>query len=291
MALDPEYLMALDRAEIVQEWTWKDAAIYALGLGYGDDPMDKGQLSFLDRAQNMQAMPAMVNVLGYDGAWLRDEKTGVDYLKVVHGEQGMRMHRPLPVEGRIRARTRIVDLVDKGPGKGALIVTQRDIFDDITGDALASVNHNIFCRGAGGFGGNTEQKNPMPGGIPDRAPDGTVEIATPAQLALIYRLSGDLNPLHADPDVARKAGFERPILHGLSTFGIACRGLMTALCGDDGARVIAQSGRFSAPVYPGEALAIDYWNEAPGHVAFEVRTPGRDAAVFKSGHFEYSTES
>ena len=290
MPLNPDYLMSLDRDEVVQEWSWKDAAIYALGLGYGDDPLDKRQLRFLDRAQQMQAMPAMVNVLGYDGAWLRDEKTGVDYLKVVHGEQAMRMHGPLPVEGRIRAKTRIVELVDKGPGKGALIVTEREISDAETGEPIASVNHNVFCRGAGGFDGSGRQSVTMER-PPERAPDGTVSVSTPPQLALIYRLSGDLNPLHSDPTVARKAGFERPILHGLSTFGIACRGMMDALCDADGSRVKGLAGRFSAPVYPGETLSIDYWTESPGKAAFEMRVPEREATVLGSGRFDYMMEA
>lgn len=290
MPLDPDYLMALDRAEIVQEWTWKDSAIYALGLGYGDDPLDKAQLRFLDAAQQMQAVPAMVNVLGYDGAWLRDEKTGVDYLKVVHGEQAMRMHTSLPVEGRIRAKTRITELVDKGPGKGALIVTERRIHDAETGTPIATINHNIFCRGAGGFGGSPEQSETL-AVKPQRAPDGSLDIDTPPQLALIYRLSGDLNPLHADPDVARNAGFDKPILHGLSTFGIACRGLMAALCGAQGACVQGLAGRFSAPVFPGETLKIDYWQNTPGQAAFEVRVRDRDATVLKNGRFDYSTEA
>jgi len=290
MPLDPDYLLALDRDEIVQDWTWTEAAIYALGLGYGDDPLDKAQLRFLDAAQQMQAVPAMVNVLGYDGAWLRDERTGVDYLKVVHGEQAMRMHSPLPVEGRIRARTRITELVDKGPGKGALIVTERQIEDAATGTPIATVNHTIFCRGAGGFGGSPEQSETL-AAPPPRAPDGAIDIDTPPQLALIYRLSGDLNPLHADPDVARKAGFDRPILHGLSTFGIACRGLMAALCGGHGARVQGMAGRFSAPVFPGETLGIEYWHTTPGQTAFEVRVRDRDATVLGSGRFDYSTEA
>jgi acyl dehydratase len=291
MPLNPDYLLTLDRDEIVQAWTWKDAAIYALGLGYGDDPLDRRQLRFLDKAQQMQAMPAMVNVLGYDGAWLRDEEnTGVNYLKVVHGEQAMRLHSPLPVEGRIRARTRITELVDKGPGKGALIVTERQIYHAETGTPIATINHNIFCRGAGGFGGSPTQSKTL-SGPPDRAPDGSLDIRTPPQLALIYRLSGDLNPLHADPDVAQKAGFERPILHGLSTFGIACRGLMATHCGADGTRVKYMAGRFSAPVFPGETLSIDYWTERPGRIAFELRVRDRDAIILENGQFDYSTET
>jgi acyl dehydratase len=287
MPLNPNYLFALDRPEVTQSWTWRDAAIYALGLGYGDEPTDKGQLRFLDRGQDMAAHPGMVNVLGYDGEWLRDEKTGVDYLKVVHGEQEMELHASLPLEGSVRAKTRVEELIDKGAGKGALIVTARELTDADTGERLATVRHTIFCRGAGGFGGQVEASRP-PYPVPDETPDGSLEIATPRQLALIYRLSGDLNPLHSDPDVAQKAGFERPILHGLSTFGIACRGLMAALAGSDPGRVRGLAGRFSAPVYPGDTIALDWWIEAPGRAAFTARVG--DRAVLKNGRFDYAPE-
>lgn len=287
MPLDPDYLLALERDTIVHSWNWRDAAIYALGLGYGDDPLDKGQLRFLDQGQSGQLMPAMVNVLGYDGAWLRDPKTGVDYLKVVHGEQDMEIHAPLPIEGTVRSQTRITHLADKGEGKGGLIVMERKLCDADTDDLLATIRHTIFCRGAGGFGGKaTAPSRTAP--IPQRDPDGTVDIDTPAQLALIYRLSGDLNPLHADPGIARKAGFERPILHGLATFGIACRALMAALCDNEAARVKGLAGRFSAPVFPGESLAIDFWNEAPGLALCRVRVPARNVTVLDNARFEYA---
>lgn len=287
MALDPEYLRTLDRPEIVHDWDWREAAIYSLGLGYGQDPLDKRQLRFLDHGQDMAAHPAMVNVLGYDGGWLRDERTGVDYLKVVHGEQEMVIHAPLPLEGTVRAKTRVEDLIDKGEGKGALIVTSRELADSTSGKLLATVRHTIFCRGAGGFGGSSEpSRQPHP--VPDRNPDGSVDIATPPQLALIYRLSGDLNPLHSDPEIARSAGFERPILHGLSTFGIACRALMGTLADNDPARVKGLSGRFSAPVFPGDTVTFDWWNTGTaGCAAFTARV--EDRPVLKNGRFEYMT--
>lgn len=286
MALDPDYLGALDRPEIVHHWDWREAAIYSLGLGYGQDPLDKRQLYFLDRGQDMVVHPAMVNVLGYDGAWLRDERTGVDYLKVVHGEQEMEIHAPLPLEGAVSAKTRVDEIIDKGEGKGALIVTSRDLTDSNSGKLLATVRHTIFCRGAGGFGGSGDAtRQPHP--VPDRNPDGSMDIVTPPQLALIYRLSGDLNPLHSDPEVARRAGFERPILHGLSTFGIACRALMGALANDDPARVKALGGRFSAPVFPGDTITFDWWVEDAGRAAFNARVG--DRPVLKNGRFEYVT--
>ena len=284
MPLDPAYLGALDLAEVTQTWSWRDAAIYALGLGYGDDPTDKGQLVFLDAGQGIQAMPAMVNVLCYDGAWLRDPATGIDYLKVVHGEQEMELFAPLPPEGTLTGRTVIEEIVDKGAGKGALLVTARELYDGAT--HVATVRHTVFCRGAGGFGGAPDAKRAA-AEVPDRAPDGVVEIETPRQLALVYRLSGDLNPLHSDPDVARRAGFERPILHGLSTFGIACRALMAELAGNEPARVKRLGARFSAPVFPGDTIAFHFWRTGEGTAAFVARVEARGADVLKNGVFTY----
>lgn len=287
MPLNPEYLFGLEREEVLHSWIWRDAAIYALGLGYGDDPLDKGQLRFLDQGQSPQAMPAMVNVLGYDGAWLHDPATGVDYVKVVHGEQDMKIHAPLPTEGTVKSRTRITNLADKGPGKGALVLMERILQDAASEAKLATIRHTIFCRGAGGFGGDSALPSRC-APIPERDPDGSVEIATLAQLGLIYRLSGDLNPLHSDPDVARKAGFDRPILHGLSTFGIACRALLAELCDNEAARVKGLAGRFSAPVYPGETLAVDFWNDVPGVALCRVRVPARDEVVLTNARFDYA---
>lgn len=286
MPLNPDYLMALERDEVLHTWDWRDAAIYALGLGYGDDPTDKGQLSFVDEAQSLQTMPAIVNVLAYDGEWLHDPKTGIDYLKIVHGEQDMEIHKPLPVTGSVRANTRITHLADKGLGKGALIVMERVLHDVQDGTPMATVRQTVFCREAGGFNGESAAPSrTLP--LPERSPDGTIEIATPPQLALIYRLSGDLNPLHADPEVAQQAGFKRPILHGLSTFGIACRALIQTLCDNDASRVKGLAGRFSAPVYPGEVLAIDFWHTAPGQALCRVRVPQRDSVVLTNARFDY----
>ncbi|WBU56227.1 MaoC family dehydratase [Paracoccus sediminicola] len=286
MALNAVYLASLKRPEIIQKWTAKDAALYALGLGYGDDPTDSEQLRFLDRTKGMDVMPAMANVLCYDGSWLRDPEAGIDYSRVVHGEQEMVLHAPLPLESSATGKTVIEELIDKGEGRGALIVTARELKDARTGQMLATIRHTIFCRGAGGFGGSAGRERSVQV-IPDGDPDGSVEIKTQNQLALIYRLSGDFNPLHSDPEVARKVGYDRPILHGLSTFGIACRALMRELAGNDPLRVRLIRARFSAPVYPGEAIVFDYWRLEPGSAAFSARVPARDASVLANGRFEY----
>src|SRR5262249_45792425 len=156
-------------------------------------------------------------VLAYPGFWLKRPDTGVDWVKVVHGEQGLVIHRPLPVEGRLVGRSRVTQIIDKGPGKGALILSERTV-SAAGGTPLATLTSTTFARGDGGFGG-PPGAGPVPHPLPERAPDASHELATLPQSALIYRLSGDLNPLHASPQVAKAAGFPRPILHGLSTFG------------------------------------------------------------------------
>ncbi|MFC4170660.1 MaoC/PaaZ C-terminal domain-containing protein [Microvirga sp. GCM10011540] len=286
MAIDPDKLLALRFPEIRQTYGWRDSIVYALGTGFGQDPTDERQLRFVDETR-LKAVPTMANVLAYPGFWMRDLDTGIDWVKVVHGEHAMRLHRPLPAQGEVVGRTRIVDLVDKGPGKGALVYAERIVTDAATGEKLATLLQTVFCRGDGGFGGKSEAlRTPHP--VPDRSPDASIDMPTHPQMALIYRLSGDLNPLHANPAIARKAGYDRPILHGLATYGVAGHGLMAALCDYEPERFLAIEGRFSAPVFPGETITIDIWREEPGRAAFRARVAARDAVVFNNGRFEYA---
>lgn len=286
MPIDPEKLLALQFPEIRQTYTWRDTILYALGTGFGLNPMDERQLRFVDETK-LKAAPTMANVLAYPGFWMRDLDTGIDWVKVVHGEQAMRLHGRLPPEGEVVGKTRILDLVDKGPGKGALVYAERVITNAATGEKLATLVQTVFCRGDGGFGGKSEAlRTPHP--IPDRYPDISIEMPTHPQMALIYRLSGDLNPLHSDPGIARKAGYDRPILHGLATYGVTGHGLMAALCDYEPERVLAVEGRFSAPVFPGETITLDIWREEPGRAAFRARIAARDAMVFNNGRFEYA---
>ncbi len=285
MPLDPDQLYALSFPEIRQRYSWRDSVVYALGLGFGLDPLDENQLRFVDETR-LLAVPTMANVLAYPGFWARDLDTGIDWVKVLHGEQAMVLHRPLAPEGEIVGRTRIVDIVDKGPGKGALVCAEREIRDAQSGEPLATLLQTAFCRGDGGFGGKTTgSRQPHP--TPERAPDVALDLPTHPQLALIYRLSGDLNPLHADPVIAKKAGYERPILHGLATYGVAGHALMKALCGYDPARFRSIDARFSAPVFPGETITTEIWREAEGQAAFRCRVVARDTTVIANGRFTY----
>jgi acyl dehydratase len=227
-------------------------------------------------------------VLGFPGSWMADPATGIDFPKIVHGEELLVMHRALAPAGTIVAKHRIVRIVDKGVGRGATITYDKDLFDKATGEPLATVTHTTFARGDGGFSTNDgmhDQAPPAPMATPTREPDLRCEIATLPQQALMYRLCADRNPLHSQPAVARAAGFERPILHGLCTYGMAARAVLAQCCEHDPRRLKRLFARFSAPVYPGETLQFDMFREA-GVVLFQARVKERDRVVLDCGRAE-----
>ena len=259
--------------DIEHTYTARDTMLYALGLGFGEDPMDENELTYVYEV-GIQAAPSMAVILGYPGFWLKDPKTGIDWKKVLHGEQWLDIYKPLPVAGKVIGRTRIDQISDKGADKGAVMYLSRDIIDAASGEALAKVTMSTFCRGDGGFGGDN-LAGPTPAQLPDRAPDHVCDLTTLPRQALIYRLSGDYNPLHADPKVARAAGFDRPILHGLATYGLAGRAILRALCDYDAARLSGLDVRFSAPVYPGETVRFEIWQQG-NEARFRATVPERD---------------
>lgn len=263
----------------------RDTMLYALGLGLGGTEDRPGDLRFVYE-DGLEVLPTFAGVLGYPGFWLKDPATGIDWTKVLNGEQGLILHRPLAPAGRVVGRTRIEEIVDKGPGKGALIYTIRDIFDADSDELIATVTNSIFARGDGGFGGGGTVDRVLPT-VPASEPEVTFDMPTLRQAALIYRLSGDYNPLHADPAVARSVGFERPILHGAATWGIAGYALVMALCDGDPARFRRFDTRFSAPVYPGETIRTEIWRTGPGEAAFRCRVVERDVVVLTNGYVAY----
>jgi acyl dehydratase len=279
-----EKLLNFPIPEIRQRLRWQDAALYALSLGCGQDPMDDGELRFVTEGAAMRALPTMAVVLGYPGFWLRDPATGVDALRLVHGEQAVTLHAPLLVEGEVIGRSRVTGIVDRGEGKGALLYSERLILDAATGEKLATLEQTTFLRGDGGFGGPSGPvKKPAP--QPDGAPAITLDLPTRPEMALLYRLNGDHNPLHSDPAVAAKAGFPRPILHGLATFGVVGRALLRAVCGGDPARFGRMECRFSAPVFPGETIRTEIWPQEGGG-AFRARVLERDVVVVGNGRLD-----
>ena len=270
--------------EIRQTYTAKDTILYGLGLGYGSNPVDPEELAFVYE-DGLKAVPTMATTLCHPGFWVGDPRTGINAKLVVHGEHLMRFHAPLAASGTVRGTTRVADIIDKGKDKGAIIVTEREIFDDATGQLIATIEQATMCRGDGGFsatdaGRPSAKTNALP--PVEGAPDYQVDIATLPQSALIYRLCADPNPLHADPRIAAAAGFDRPILHGLCTYGVAARAIMQACCDNAPDRLARLSVRFSSPVFPGETIRTEVW-EAPDQVQFRCTVPARNVTVISNG--------
>jgi acyl dehydratase len=286
MAIDYQKLKNWPFQELVQTYTPKDCMLYALGLGLGADPLDEQQLRFVYE-KDLQVLPTMAVVLASPGFWLQQPGTGVNWKAVLHGEQGLTLHRPLRPSGTLVGKMSIDEIVDKGAEKGALIYSRRDLHDQESGELICSLTSTSFCRGEGGFGGPTGPTR-APHELPARAPDLTRDLRTLPQAALIYRLSGDYNPLHAEPAVAASVGFKQPILHGLCTYGVAGHAILMELCGYDPARLRRLDVRFSAPVYPGETIRTEIWNEGPGRASFRARVVERDMVVLNNGVVEYA---
>lgn len=280
LRFDAERLLALPPREMLHTYGVRDTILYGLGVGAGVD-----DLPFVYET-GLKALPTMAVVLGYPGFWQKEPQYGIDWRRVLHGEQSIRLHAPLPVSGTVRSELTIDDIFDKGPDKGAVLVSSRRIYDHRSGEHLATVVQTSMLRGDGGFGGRSEGA-PSPHPVPDCPADEKRILATQLDQALIYRLSGDYNPLHADPAVAAEAGFERPILHGLCTFGIAGRAVLAALCGDEPERLKRFDARFSAPVFPGETLAVEIWREGPGQAALRATVQERGVVVLNNGLIEH----
>ncbi|HEU0223239.1 MAG TPA: MaoC/PaaZ C-terminal domain-containing protein [Paracoccaceae bacterium] len=283
MAIIYDKLLNLEIPSIEQSYGEKDVLLYALGVGLGADPIDPEQLAFVYE-RHLKVLPTFAVVLGHPGFWERDLDTGIDHVKVVHGEQGLKLHRPLPPHGTVIGRSRVSGIVDKGSGRGALVYSERVITDKATAERLATVTQTTFCRADGGFGGPTGPA-PEPHLLPGRTPDLVCDLPTIPQAALIYRLSADMNPLHADPDMAAQAGYPRPILHGLATYGVACHAVLKSLCRYDPERLGSFDCRFTAPVYPGETFRTEIWLD--GTIAsFRTRSLDRDVVAISNGRAE-----
>ena len=279
--MDREAVLAKTFDELPARYTTRDTMLYALGLGACQDPMDPRQLRYVYEKQ-LQAIPSLSCVLAHPGPWLTAPELGITWVKLLHAEQSIELSAPLPAEAEITGRYRISGLVDKGPDKGAMMYFEKKLLDQ-SGELLATVRSTYFLRGDGGCGDWGEPGIRL-SAVPEREPDGAVTLRTTDQAALLYRLSGDYNPLHADPEVARKAGFEKPILQGLCTFGIACRSLIEGLCDHDAGRLRGMGARFTKPVYPGETLQTRWWHSADSDsIRFQTLSLDRQLVVLDRG--------
>ena len=265
MALDPN-VVGVPGEPQERSWTSTDALLYAIGVGAGlGDPLRELEFT-TENSEGIEqrVLPTFGVLLAQAGA--ARSIGDFDRAMLVHAEQYVELHQPLPVEGTLRSSATVTGIYDKG--SGALVESESVAVDAATGEPMITTRSGTFIRGEGGFGG--DRGTAAPWQLPDRAPDHRVTEPTRPEQALLYRLSGDRNPLHADPKFAARGGFTRPILHGLCTYGFTGRALLHELCGGDPARFVSMGGRFSAPVLPGETLVISIWADGDGSAVFQT---------------------
>jgi acyl dehydratase len=280
MTINPDTLLAWKFPVTEHRYAEKDAILYALGVGLGADPTDERELRYVYERE-LAVLPTLAAVIGHPGPWYADPRTGIDWVHVLHGEQSATWHAPLAPADTLTCRTEVTDVEDKGPGRGALVRWRRSLSRGSDETPVATLESVLFCRADGGFGGAPRPKT-VAAQWPDIPPALTVTRSVSARAGLIYRLSGDLNPVHVDPEVARKAGFERPILHGLCTFAVAAWALVTEAATGNAAGLRSMHARFRAPVYPGETLRTEIW-PVTGGVRFRTSSVERNLLVLDSG--------
>jgi acyl dehydratase len=284
--LDYEKILNWQFAPVVHSYTKKDCILYALALGFGNNPTDPNELQYVYEL-NLHTFPTMAVALGHPGAWLSSPESGIDMTKVLHGAQSLEIIKALPVEATIVAHTKVLDVIDKGVEKGAVLVTERKLYDQASNEHYCTQQAIIMARGNGGFGGPVANV-PAPHVLPERKPDTVIEMETSPQAALLYRLSGDYNPLHADLELAEKLGFAAPILHGLASYGVAARAVLQACEITVADRLKSFVLRFTSPVYPGETISTEIWKDSDV-VSFRSKVKERDVVVLNNGKAELST--
>ncbi|NLV78005.1 MAG: 3-alpha,7-alpha,12-alpha-trihydroxy-5-beta-cholest-24-enoyl-CoA hydratase [Rhodococcus sp.] len=259
MPIDPSVAIGAELPAQEFSWTGSDVQLYHLGLGAGARPTDAGELRYL-RDGDPQVLPTFATVAATFHATEPPKVSfpgvEIDLAKVVHGSQEIVVHRPIPASGSGRTVTRIAEAWDKGK---AAVIVQESTTEDADGEPLWTARSSIFARGEGGFGGERGPSEAVD--YPEREPDAEFDVPTLPQQALLYRLCGDRNPLHSDPEFAKNAGFPAPILHGLCTYGTVCKAVTDRLLDADVSRVAGFRARFAGVVFPGETLRVRVWNE------------------------------
>lgn len=283
MPIDYPAILSFEDRNQVFRYSDREVMLYAIGVGFGRDPLDQRELSFVYEKE-LKVLPSFASVMAHGCFKVR--QLGIAYHKVLHGEFGMRLHRPLPAAAELSVDVTVPGVWDKGADKGALLHLQADIRD--ADGPLCTLRSGYFCRGDGGFlqpGDDVPAPAPQPHRLPERPPDTVHASPTRTDQALLYRLSGDRNPLHADPAEAQRVGFERPILHGLCSYGICCGAIVRTMCDYDAARICSLDVRFSRPVLPGETLVTEMWRDGD-IVSFRARVEERDVVVIDNGRCE-----
>ena len=277
MAINYDEVKQLEATGLPFSYRERETMLYALGIGFGRDPLNAAELPFVYE-NGLRTVPTLCTVVSWGSAIIG--KTGINYLYVLHGEQRLTVHRPMPVAAEILADERITGVYDKGE-KGAILLIEKTLRLKDSGEKLCTLTATTVARGDGGFGGPKEGA-PEPHPLPSRAPDLVHDCDTRPDQAFLYALSGDRNPLHRDPKVAKLAGFPRPILHGLCTYGTACRAIISTVCQYDADRIAGFDARFSAPVFPGETVVTEMWVDGRV-VSFRSKVKERDLVVINNG--------
>jgi acyl dehydratase len=277
-----DYVRARTFAPISQIYDARDSALYALSLGMGSDPTDEDELPYVYEGRGPLAVPSQCVTLCWPPFWHREPETGIAWRRILHGEQRFVLRRQIPAEGRVEAEHRVIALADKGAERGAVLYTSHDLRDQTTGEPVADMVAAEFLRddgGCGGFGAPPSLTRPL---AADAKPVASYDYKTSTQAALLYRQASlDYMPIHADPDIAKEAGFERPISHGLNTFGLACRAALKYFAPRQPERLVSMSVRFAAPAYPGDTIRIELFDD--GAARFRARAVERDVVVLDRG--------
>ena len=282
MPINYDEIMSLKSENIEISYTDKDSILYGLGVGLGNDPMNMDELKYV--YENGQiALPSMATNFQYHSSLLMS--ANLNFIMVVHGEQKLSIINPIPVSGEFVADMKVINCFDKGASKGAIVEVETTVKLKSDGTEICKLISTTFARGDGGFGG--PESPPQKVYEPEGTPDIVDEITTKPDQALIFRLSGDYNPLHSDPNFAKAAGFPKPILHGLCTYGVACRSIVKTACDKDVKKLKSFNCRFSSPVFPGETIVTEMWKNG-NVINFQSKVKERDKIILKNGASEIS---
>ena len=281
---DVEVALTAESEEVPGSYNDRDSILYAVAIGIGKDPLDANELEYVCETVGKRVVPTAASVLtraSRPGANpVRDLTSKMNFVMLLHGEQRLTLHQPMPPSANTLISNKVTGVYDKGEGKGAL-VTSETLVKLEDGSPLYTVGSTMFYRGDGGFGGSSEGA-PVPHSIPGRQPDVVCELPQRQDQAMVYALCGDRNPLHRDPGVAKKAGFDVPILHGLCSYGIACHAVLKSMCNYDQTKMKTFDVRFSAPVFPGETHLVEMWKDGE-IVSFRTRIKERDTVTINNG--------
>jgi acyl dehydratase len=281
MPIDYDDMMQSGATGLAARYDEKDVMLYALGVGMGRDPLDEQELPFVYENSGLKVVPTFASVISRGEAsperQRMPQKSSINFAMVVDGERRITIHKPLPPKCEVLADERMLAILDKGEGKGAVLVQERSVREAASGDRLFTIVSSIFARGDGGFGGSPSG-GPVLHEIPQRAPDLVKECDTRPDQAFLYALSGDRNPLHRDPAFAKMVGFPRPILHGLCSYGTACRAVLSTLAQYQPERITQFDVRFSKPVFPGETLVVELWQDG-GAISYRGSVKERPGTV------------